>query len=155
MEGEQPQLGDLLTIVINHWPTGMILQVVSVTRYCGLEGQQAFQLVDQDILNPVGPKNLSQVYKNQPPSSKGVTSGWWICFNRSSFLWPQVAELQKQIAVLDQDSNKATLLQLFHRSLVGGFCREVMCWETGTRYDFYGSLLGRRISHNSFIHIEW
>ena len=27
MEGEQPQLGDLLTIVINHLPTGMILQV--------------------------------------------------------------------------------------------------------------------------------
>ena len=58
-----------------------------------------------------------------------------------------MAELQKQIGVLDQDSNKATLLQLFHPSLVGGFCRE----EFGPRYDFYGSLLGRRISHNSCI----
>ena len=29
LEGEQPQLGDLMTMVINHLPTGMILQVLS------------------------------------------------------------------------------------------------------------------------------
>ena len=28
MEGEQPHLGDLLTMVINHLLTGMILQVI-------------------------------------------------------------------------------------------------------------------------------
>ena len=31
LEGEQPQLGDLLTMVINHLLNGMLLQVVKVT----------------------------------------------------------------------------------------------------------------------------
>ena len=33
MEGEQPQLGDLLTMVINHLLTGMILQVVPFVHW--------------------------------------------------------------------------------------------------------------------------
>ena len=32
MEGEQPYLGDLLTMVVNHLLTGMILQAVTFTN---------------------------------------------------------------------------------------------------------------------------
>lgn len=65
-----------------------------------------------------------------------------------------MAELQKQIAVLDQDSNKATWLQVFHLSLVGGFCRGVVYARKPVpgviSMDLYWDM-PRRISHNSSV----
>ncbi len=37
LEGEQPYLGDLLTMVTNHLLNGMILQVVNLTKKCQLD----------------------------------------------------------------------------------------------------------------------
>ena len=82
MEGESPQLGDLLTIVINHLLNGMILQVGTLPKdLCFLNGKSTFPLASKMCAKSgFFSKALNLPVTTWSGSGRGkiiYLNGWW------------------------------------------------------------------------------